>query len=396
MPGLTAQGFVARRQPEILEALIQRLESESALEGLNFRAGPLHQLVGVLSEELAKVWEASEETWASQYGGAQGLSLDRVAGLTGTLRRAATRSVVAATVNLNAGSTLTAGAVAAVDGNPDAQFRTRETVTNTGGSPANIAVTLESVATGPVAAPSGTLTVIVTPSSGWNSITNAQDAELGRERADDVELAQQRILELGGLGSTTLAAVRAAVARLLADAEIAGAVRAYENVTNAVDAAGRPAKSFEVVIWDGSPPSADDDAVAQAIWNNKPVGIEAVGTGSSGTAVDPDTGQSFSVPFTRASQVQVYLEATVVLAAGAAAGWADEAKAAVAARAQQYTVGETLYASQLSCVLQSLAAIEAVATITVGTAPSPVGASVAVAEDEIVSLDTSDMDITEA
>ena len=164
--GLTDAGFVARQQSEIEEELIARLQSDDDLAGLNFRAGPMHQIVAIVAELLAQAWEAAEEVYGSQYATASGVSLDRVAELTGTRRRAATRSTVSATCNLAASTTLPAGSIAAVDGSPDSQFRSVEVATNALGVAANVAVLFESVETGPVAAPSGTLTVIPSPVTG--------------------------------------------------------------------------------------------------------------------------------------------------------------------------------------------------------------------------------------
>lgn len=398
MPGLTDEGFVPRRQPEIQRRLEERLADDDDLAGLNLRAGPVQQLIGILSEELAEVWEAAEETWASQYELASGISLDRVAALTGTFRRTATRSTVIVECDLDAGAVLPAGAILARDGDPDTQFRSVEGIDNSGGGGATFEVEFEAVATGPVAAPAGTLTVVVTPVTGWTAASNPLDATLGRERAEDPELRSQRRIEVAGLGTSPLAAIRAAVAAVTGDTpdeRPVREVRVYENVTMAtVD--GRPPKSIEVVLWDGPSEDADDDKIAQAIFT-KAAGMEAYGVGESGTAVEPRTGQEFTIPFTRADAVRVWVDATVILVPGAVATWQDEAKEAIAAQAQaRFRVGRTAYALRLAEALLELDAIEEVVEIFVGTAPSPVGSSVAIDEDEIATVQTVDITLGEA
>lgn len=382
MPGLTDLGLEVRTQPEIQALLEEALEQ--AFPGANVRAGPLHQFVGILSEELALAWETLQAVYAAAYPeGASGALLDQVAALTGTTRRAATRSRVVATVNLNAGVTLPVGAVAAVDGDPDAQFRVVEAVTNGTGSAADVEAVFESIETGPVAAPPSTLTVIVTPVSGWNSITNVAAAELGLERARDDELRLQRVVELAGGGAGTLAALRADVARVTG----VRSVQVIENATNAADGEGRPAKSFEVVVWDGSPSSADDAEVAQAIWDRKPAGIEVADMGADAGDAETDTGATVSVPFTRATELAVYVSATVVLAPGTGGAWVTQAQDAIAARSEEYGVGETAYFSQLVCaLLDEVPGIVAVTALTLGTAPSPVGALVAADYDEVIRI----------
>lgn len=382
--GLTDLGFVARRQPEIRAAIEERLAGDPIVGGYNFRDGPLEQLIGVLSELLAEQWEAMEATYAAAYGGAAGISLDRVSELTGTTRRAATRSTVTGTVNLNAGVTLPAGSVAAVNGNPDAQFRTTAAVTNSGASAANVSASFESVEAGPVAAPAATLTEIVSAVSGWNSVTNALDADLGREVADDPELRTTRELELTGAGAANVDAIRAELLGL--DGMIS--VTLYQNVTSA-PVGGRPAKSIEAVVWDGSTMAVADDDIAQAIWDTVAAGIEVYGS-SSGTAED-DTGATWAVSFSRATSLRLYVDLTVVLEPGTAAGWEDEVAEAINARAQEYAVGEVVYASQLECVVQDLPFIRAVTALDVDTSTPPSGASVTPTDTQIPRVATADV-----
>lgn len=386
MPGLTDQGFVARREPEIQELIEQRLNDDEEVGGFNFRAGPIQQLIGVLAELLAEQWEAMEGTYASQYSAAGGISLDRVSGLTGTDRRQATRSSVLATVTLDAGATLPAGSVAAVLDVPDAQFASVSEITNAGASSAMFAILFEGVATGPVAAPAGTLTEIVGAVSGWTAVTNAADADLGLVIADDVELRTTRTTELQGSGSANVDAITAAVSQV----EGVLSSRTYQNVLQTV-VSGRPAHSIEVVVWDGLALAADDDAIAQAIWDEIAAGIEPHGVGESGSATD-GTGASSTIPFTRATTVPIFVDLTVVLIPGVLlASVEDDIKEAVAARGQLYRVGEDVYASQLSCVVQALDFVEAVATLTVGIAPAPVGLSVVISEDGIATIAEGDV-----
>lgn len=389
MAGLTQNGLEIRTQPEIQALLEEALEL--AFPGANVRAGPLHQLVGILSEELALAWETLQAVYSAAYPeGASGSLLDQVAALTGTRRRAATRSRVLATANLNAGTTLPAGSIAAVEGNPDAQFRTVEAVTNTDPSAANVDVVLEALRTGRVAAPALSLTVIVTPVSGWNSITNAASAELGLEQAEDDELRMQRVIELAGAGRRTLPSIRAALARV----EGVRSVQVIENVTSVADAAGRPPKSFEVVVWDGSPGAADDDAVAQAIWDRKPEGIEVADMGGVTGYAETETGATVPVPFTRATELTVHVAATVVLAPGTGAAWVTQARDVIEARAEEYAVGETAYASQLMCaLLDEVPGIVAVTSLTLGTAPAPVGALVAADYDQVIRIAAADVEV---
>jgi Baseplate J-like protein len=384
MAGLTSSGLVIRTQPELRDMI--RATIAEALPGINLDEGPEQQFIEIVAEKIAENWEALQALYGAAFGQGDGLLLDLFAAITGTARREATKSRVTATVNLNAGVTLPRGKVASVAGDPNAQFATVADVTNTSGVAANVSVVLEAVKTGPIAALAGTLTVIVTPSSGWNSITNATDAEKGRLVADDIELAAARLVELAGRGKDSYAAIRAAVSK------VAGviSVTVYGNETIGT-VSGRPGKSIEVVVWDDG--AAADDDIAQAIYDTKPAGISSFGVGSSGTA---KTGlqEDFTIDFTRATVLRTYVAATVVLGAGASAA---QIKQALADRSALYVVAQLSYASQLvQAILDALSGVTAVTGLTVGTGSSPVTTLVTPTYAQIVRISTGDVAVTGA
>ena len=383
MAQLTAEGLTIRTQVEI-QALIESAV-RAAFPGIDLDEGPEHQIIGVLSEILAE----QEETLQALYSGfsedASGLMLDQIMALTGSLRRAATHSVVMATMNVAANKTIRAGAQAAVDGDPDAIFQSTEDAVNATGGALNIDILFRALDTGPIAALAGSLTEIVTPQPGWISVTNAEAATLGRARAEDPEARETRRRELAS-GTRALSALRTFVSKVADVIE----VRVYENTALTPDAIGRPGKSLEVVVWDGAVPAADDDAIAQAILDHKPEGIEAYGVGSSGSATD-DTGAPVPVAFSRVVVVAGVVVAEVVLAPGTGPAWEDQADAAIVARGAEYGIGETAYASQFVCALIKVAGIVAVPVLTLDG-----GASVVVTDREIFRVDVGDVTVTEA
>lgn len=396
MAGIGPNGLEIRTQPELQELLEQAVDGIEP--GVNLRAGPVQAMIGVNSEQLALCWEALQALYASRSdSGSSGVLLDALAALTGTERREPTRSRVVATVNLAAGATLPEGAVAAVAGSPDSQFRTVEAVTNPAGIAANVDVQMESVATGPIASPAAALTVIVTAHAGWNTVTNADPADLGAEVAEDPELRTQRVIELAGAGQDSYSAIRSAVMKVIAAVVEGGEAQVYGNETLVTDADGRPGKSFEVVVWDGSVPPPIDDDIAQAIWESKPAGILAHGNGEIGTAIDEDADVHL-IEFTRATPLRVYVTLQVVLAPGTGAGWEDQIADALAARGDEYTVGETGYVSQLiAALIDEVGAVVAVTTITMEAGDAtPDDALVNPAYDEIIRIAVADVTVTEA
>lgn len=393
LAGVTAQGLIIRTAAEVQARIEAKLRE--AFPELDLSEGPEHQVVGVVAEELGEQWQALRAVDEAQGKNAAGIALDEVAALTGTERRAASRSTVLATVTLSAGATLEAGAVAAVAADPDAQFRSIEAVTNGDGVEADVEVGFEAVRTGPIPAPAGQLTAVVTPRTGWVAITNAEPAALGRSVALDPELRSQRRTELAGAGGSTYAALRAVVSAI--DGVISVGVR--YNETLITDGDGRPAKSFEMIVWAGAVvPSNVPDDVAQAIWDRQPAGIAAWGVGSTvGEAHDADTGQTIEVEYTEGTALRVYVDLEVVLSGNQGAEWETQVKAAIRARAAEYAVGEKVYASQLiAAVLDDVAGVVAVTDLDVGTTASPTGALVTPAYYELAQIAETDIVITEA
>lgn len=156
----------------------------------------------------------------------------------------------------------------------------------------------ESVNTGPIEAPLGTLIQIDTPVFGWDAVTNPVEAATGSNVETDTALRLRRRQSVSIAGSGTVDAITANVL------DIVGVTDAFvvENRTFAVDVDGRPPKSFETVVTGG-----DDDAIAQEIWNRKPAGIETVGDITVATVTDSQ-GQSRTIEFSRPEDIWVHLE----------------------------------------------------------------------------------------
>jgi hypothetical protein len=298
--GVTPEGFV-RPTVQNLKQLFEQDQLDEIAPTLDVSSDSLvGQLNGIYARHLGIAWEALEAVYDSNDPDkAEDAALTALSKLTGTERRAASRSRVSCTVNLDEGTTLLAGEhFAHVEDDPDTRFTPVEDFTAP--SDGNHDVVFEAENTGPITVQSETLTVIATTVSGWNSITNPNPATPGRNIDSNATLRERREAQLTASGSTTTAAIRADLLEL----EAIEAVLALENTTSAgVD--GLPPHSFEMVIWDGGLQAADDNEVAQTIWDNKPSGIGPQGS-SSGIATDSN-GDEHSVRFTRATSTPIHI-----------------------------------------------------------------------------------------
>lgn len=123
--GLTPEGLVIKRQADILSEIRQSLRTALGAN-LNLLPSTVEgQIVGIVSEREALLWELLEAVYNSQYPDtAEGTSLDNVAAITGVKRLAATFSKAILILGGLTGTPIPAGSVVSVDGTPTSKFNT--------------------------------------------------------------------------------------------------------------------------------------------------------------------------------------------------------------------------------------------------------------------------------
>jgi hypothetical protein len=203
--------------------------------------------------------------------------------------------------------------------------------------------------------------------------------EIGRLADDDADLMARREDGLAQAGSSTVAGIRSDLLAL----DAAVSVQVFENYTDETNLVTRlPPKSFEVVVY---APDATDDAVAQAVWNSKPGGIEPVGT-SSGTAIDGE-GNPQVMRFSRVAQVEVWVSYRFAKLAG----YPGDAvfKETVATRLDAaFRSGQSVGFYDVAMAVHGLGAdLDAVA---IGLAPAPTSdAEIAIGSRQIARFDAA-------
>ena len=224
----------------------------------------------------------------------------------------------------------------------------------------------------------GTISTPLVAIPNIDGVITFTDAILGRLTETDEELRQRWLGLLTIAGRATPDRIRAAV--LAVDGvEFA---RVFENESNVVDIDGRPPHSFEVVVLGGA-----DDPIAQAIWDNKPAGIQSYGTNDSGTAIDSQ-GIPRIMQFSRPVEQYLWLDITVTAGEGFPTT-GDSAAAIVAAvatwAASTLTVGSDLYRIQVAGVCTATVPGIAAVTVLTDATPTTVGPPVFAASDIVVS-----------
>jgi hypothetical protein len=393
MAGLTPEGFVAKTEAEIL-ADIEAYQRAHIDPGLDTSEQTLiGRLNRVFASKFAELWNLGSELYdmldPDKVGGAQ---QDALYALTNTRREKPTKSKVTATVNLNGGTSIGVGeAVASVLGNDEARFVNVEPMVNADDHALDVQVAFEAENTGPLfAALAGTLTVIETPITGWNSITNALDAELGKDTESDADFAVRRLVDLAAPGGCSLIGMRADLSRLVG----VTAVQVLENDTDVTNGDGMPPHSVEAVVLGG-----DDNEIAATVRKDTAGGITTFG--STLVVVTDEDGVDHDVRFSRPTERNAYVAVEVEVGddyAGDAA-----LKAALVAHAVSLTdasfldVGTNVYAGRVVC---SAIKVAGVLNARVGLSFSSISdpdagvTKLTIGKREIARLDSSRISVT--
>jgi uncharacterized phage protein gp47/JayE len=388
--GLTEDGLSTKTTGEILSEVEDNQRAEISA-GLNqSSSSALGVLNGIYAGQLGEAWDALRAVYSSFYPrSSSGQSLDKVCSITGTERNAATKSTVIATVNVEDGFLAAPGEmVAQVTGDPSRRFVNTEEVENTSGVPADFEVEFEAEKAGAVPCLAAQLEVIAEPLSGWNTITNAEDADIGDEIDTDAELRRRREQELAG-GSTAADAVRTDI--LQNDALGVTFCRVLENDDDDTNGDGIPGKSIEVIArGPESPSDEDNDALCTQILRSKAGGIKAYGSASR-TVLD-EQGNEHNIGFTRPTLILLYLEIDVVKDPITYPEDGDDqvAQALVLVGDENYQPGDDAIAERLKAAAFTVTGVVDVTELRLGIAPSPVGTTnVAIGPRELAELDTS-------
>lgn len=273
---------------------------------------PQGQFNGIFASHLREAWEVIGLAFNGlDPDQAEGSLLENVSAITGTIRNGATASLFDGThkvsINVDANKVLPGDGsiVFSQAGNPTVRFGLTEALDTTGaGGAANYLVSAECQTLGPVSCNAGTLTVIATPFTGLNSVTNPFDADPGKLTDLDPVLRLRREQELRATGAGTVDSLKADVLAILYNgSNPVQTCKVFENETDLLDANGLPPHSLEVLLFDGVSAPLPANTIAQTIWNSKPGGIKLIGN-TTGTAKDGN-GDSQTVAFSRPLLLEV-------------------------------------------------------------------------------------------
>lgn len=236
---------------------------------------------------------------------------------------------------------------------------------------------------GPVASEVGSLTNILTPQLGWDSVTNPLPASEGRDVETDEELRLRFRDTKFERASSTVDSVYSA----LRDLDGVQQVVVYENDLDTTDSKSIPSHSFMPIVLGGL-----NSEIGKAIWENKPMGIRSFG---DTTVVIYDTqGFAHNIQFKRPEPVPIYITLNLTKDSTFPGNGNDSIRSALINYfADNLGIGDDVIYSRLYTPVNSIPG-HFVSSMTIGKTPSPTGiGNLSIDFDEIAVINSVNINI---
>lgn len=264
---LTEKGF---KRPTYDELLSRQLDRAKALFGENIDTSEqsiLGKYLRIDVQDLSECYELLEDIYYARFpSSARGQSLDRLCTFAGIVRDPATYARLKVRFHGKKGATIPAAFL--VSGNGIIFY---VDVDYTIGSDGECEAMINCTKSGTVGnLPIGTELTIVNPSPDLEQVEYLSIESYGKERESDTALRIRFNESISGSGSATMNAIRGAIARV----PLVEGVTIVENDTDET-VNGLPPHSFECYVL---APESQDQLIAAAIFEKKPLGIKCMGT----------------------------------------------------------------------------------------------------------------------
>lgn len=294
-----------------------------------------YQMISIFALKIYDTFQAVELDYNNRSPKtAIGTALDGLVKINGLTRKKASYSTVQVTLTGDAGTQVVRGVVR--DSN-DVQWALPYVVNI--GNAGTVTITATCKKIGAVGAPAGSVTGIVTPTKGWVSVTNKEQAVLGRPVETDKQLRARQTISVANPSQAVIESTKGAIAA------VSGVTRysVLENDTNITDSHGIPGHSISAIVEGGA-----DAEIAKAIYLRKSPGCGTYGT----TAINVFNAENVAtkIKFFRPAYVKIDVRIRVKKLTG----YTKEVEAAIINYVKYYlsilAIGQSVYLSSIWAV----------------------------------------------
>lgn len=338
-PYIDSSGYHYPTYNDILEDLVNDMQT---IYGSGIYLGndsQDYQMLSKIAEKIYDTYQTCEIVYHSYSPAtAMGVGLDYVVAINGIARKQGTRSTVVVTLTGAAGTTINSGIVADTDGH--IWDLPASVVIGESGTADAEAVCREM---GVIQVAPDSVTRILTPTLGWESITNSDEATTGTITESDSSLRARQAYSTAQPSQSILDGLKGALESI----DDVSRVATYENQTATTDSLGIPSHSICCIVEGGT-----DEDVANTIYNRKGLGC---GThGSTSYEIIDNSGQAVEIKFSRLAYVEIDIEINISARAGYAASTPDDIKAAIVDYLDTFSIGVDLTTSIIWMVAQQV------------------------------------------
>lgn len=296
---LTADGFERKRYADFIKEMEEQARKIWGNDVNLSERGPLGMFLQTIAFSRAEENEQAEQIYYSAYYFmAEGVSLDYTAKNRGLERNRAKSAIGIAVFSVEPGILVNKGTIIATKDN--IEFITTDFARDEDAD-GIVDIPIKALLPGTHGnVLPNTITEIITPAVGINSVTNPMQTLYGNEEETDVEF-RRRYANSFSTNSSTLEGIRT---KLLNEVPGIRTAVIFENTDSVPDTYGRPAHSFEAVVYGG-----EDNEIVKALLEKKPAGIRAFGEKSF--EIIDEAGNEHTIGFSRAEEIKVYVRVTV-------------------------------------------------------------------------------------
>lgn len=361
--GLTKDGFKRKTREQIVEDM--KLSLKNKFNNLNMTdKNPLIKIIKVVSYPIALYWSALETLYNNRWiSTATNSTLDEVVQYLGLTRRQGTKAVADVEFSGDDLTFIPEEFLLETVAEEPIQFQTTTSGYINSGSITLQVEALDAGIDGNVAA--NTITEVVNPISGLDSITNPDAAQGGSERETDQELRERYYDSYDRAGGSTLTAIRA---NILENTGVTACLM-LENYSMDTDSNGLPPKSFESIVYGGV-----DEEIIQAIFDKKPAGIESYGDISG--EIDDEIGRTHTISFSRAALVDIYVSMTIERSSDFPYDGEDEIKSEILNYiTNELSINNDVIYTKLFDLIYNTVGVDDITELYLGTSASPTNTS---------------------
>lgn len=371
-PYIDGSGYHYPTYNDILEALVNDMQTIYGSGVYLGNDSQDYQMLSKIAEKIYDAYQTGEIVYHSRSPvTAMGTGLDYVVAINGIERKQGTRSTVVVTLSGAAGTTVKSGVVADVnghvwdlpatviigdDGTVDAEAVCRE-------------MGLVQVAT-------DTVTRILTPTLGWDAVTNNEEATIGTVTETDASLRARQEYSTAQPSQSILDGLKGALQSI----DDVSRVEVYENDKTEADDKGIPPSHVCCIVEGGT-----DDEVAETIRRRKGLGCGTYGNTSH--TISDSSGQPIEIKFSRLTYVEIDIEINITQRAGYAASTPDDIKAAIVNYLDTFSIGTDLTTSIIWFVAQQVVSDPRTPTFSVSSVTAARHGEALSSDDVVIAYD---------